>query len=460
MSAARTRFLRPSVLVVLPSGLWALDEFHPVAAVLDPDTGALRRVVSWSEAPVAPADHGGYLPLVHSDGTALWVQHDREGPVLRVDEDGLRAAVWTDGFELEACGPGVAWCVARPWIGWAPRQEDRPWLARGRLLRIDGDGDPTLVSTHGDVARVKAGPDALHVQLAVPPTDGAGSGIDPPLDWVSLRWDRGVPDTIVPPAGLLQSPFFSVPAAGAPGPTPGVHDGDEPDWDSSVDLAWDRVGRGWHGRHETPPLPSAVTTDGHRWSVGTVPTAHAVHRDRRRLRVTAHTADGTEVRRWDLGPGPEVLSTISLGDRLAVIVARPDGSSEVLALHPDSDEVTVLLGPDTVDIADLGWPMVTQPVHAESYAAQVRDLWSHLDFGDGRLFDERATLLGQWPNTQLEWTFRWSTRPGLILRRRVDLFDDLGRIDHPENATTYLMETVEGGGIPAADDAVNGYLDL
>ncbi len=141
-------------------------------------------------------------------------------------------------------------------------------------------------------------------------------------------------------------------------------------------------------------------------------------------------------------------------------VARPDATTEVFALNPDTADVSVLLGPGAVDITELGWPMVTQPVQADSYVAQVRDQWSRLSFGEGRPFDEHATLLGQWPDTQLEWTFRWSTRPGLILRRRVALFDQLGRIDYPEDATMDLMETVDSGLIPPAEDAVNGYLDL
>lgn len=453
MSAARSRFLRPSILALLPSGLWALDGFHPVAAVLDPDTGALRRVVSWAEVPVAYGDAEGTFPLAHGDGTGLWVQHDQQGPVLRVDEDGLAAAVWTDGFQLAACGPGVAWCVDRPSAYREPRESDRPWLELGRLLRIDRDGTPTPVGTHGRIERVQAGLDALQVRLAVPPTDGPGSGIDPRLDWVSLRWDGAVPDTLVPPTGLLSVPPHTSPVLG-------VHDGEEPDWGTRLDLTWDRVGRRSQYRHETRPPSDAVRTDRHLWCTGVLQPTPAAHRDRYQLLATAHTASGAEVQRWDLGPGPEVLSTVSLGARLAVTVARPGGASEVLALDPDTEQARVLLGPDTVDITDLGWPMVTQPVHADSYVTQVRSQWSRLGPGAGQMNDERTRLLGQWPDTQLEWTCSWTTRPGLVLRRQIDLFDQLGRIEHPNDATLDLWETVKSGLIPPAQDAVNGYLDL
>lgn len=370
--------------------------------------------------------------------------------------------MWTDGFQLEACGPGVAWCVAWPWVGWEPREGDRPWLDRWRLLRIDRDGHPTPVGTHGRIERVKAGRDALHVQLTVPPNEGPGSGINPPTDWVSLRWDAEVPGTLVPPTGLLRPPFDAKMCGTSeedPGPTRGVQEGEEPDWNSWENPPWDRVGRRGPSLSLQRAPPSGVTTNNHCWSVGSIQESPPPASFRRRLQATAHTPDGSEVQRWNLGRG-DVLSAIPLGDRLAVTVVRPGGTSEVLMLDPDAGEVTVLLATDAVDITDLGWPTVTQPVHADSYVTQVRAQWSRLSFGEGRLFDEHATLLGQWPDTQLEWTFRWTTRPGLILRRRVPLFDQLGRIAYPEDATLDLMETVESGLIPPADDAVNGYLDL
>ena len=40
------RDLRPSRLIELASGLWAVDDVQPVAAVLDPLNGDIRRIVS------------------------------------------------------------------------------------------------------------------------------------------------------------------------------------------------------------------------------------------------------------------------------------------------------------------------------------------------------------------------------------------------------------------------------
>lgn len=429
MSAARTRFLRPSVLALLPSGLWALDEFHPVAVVLDPDTGALRRVVSWPEVPPpGPLDPFTALPTVHSDGTGLWLHRDPQGPLVRIDENGLDVAVWTNDLELFTCGPGVAWCWVVQWSP-EPQAGHRPWLEEGRLLRVDRDGRTTPVRTRGEIRQLKVAVDALHLQLAVAPTDGASSGTTPPTGWVSLPWDAEVPEKLTAAEHRARQ-------------------GDEPDGDAWEDLPWDRVG-----------LTGGVAIDRHRWNVGSVRELPQPKWDRSRLLGTAHTLEGAQVRRWDLGRG-RVVSAIPHGPRLAVAVARPGGTSEVLALDPDTDQVAVLLPPDAVDITELGWPRVTRPVQAESYVAQVHAQSSRFSFSEDRHFDLRTTLFGQWPDTQLEWTFHSTERPGPILRRRVRLFDELGRIDYPEDAETDLAETVESGLVPPAEDAVNGYLDL
>lgn len=430
------------MLALLPSGLWAVDEFHPVAAVLDPETGAARRVVSWSQVPMpGPKDVFAPLPIVKSDGTGLWVQYDMQGPLASIDKDGLRAAVWTDGLELVACGPDVSWCTA--WVNTGePQQGDRPWASRGRLLRVDRDGRTTAVSTPGRIDQIRSGSEALFVQMYVPPTGSAGAGTPHPTRWVSLPWDDEVPGELT--------------AAGQ-----GEKVVDEPDRDPWENLAWDGVGqRHFFSSYWPPYLPSDVTTDHHRWSLGSSQDPPQHEPNRRRLLGTAHTPDGTEIQRWDLGRGGGILSATALGDRLAVTVARPGGASEVLALDPDTSEARGLLAPDAVRITDLGWPMVTRPVAADSYVEQLHARWSRLEFGEGQLSDVRASLLGQWPDTQLEWTFRWPTRPGLVLRRRVPLFDELGRIADNDAATQDLMESMEGGGLPPAEDAVDGYLDL
>lgn len=431
MSVLRTQFLRPSRLVLLSSGLWAVDEFHPVAAVLDPDAGAVLRVVSWPEVPAGPPPTAGVMPPLGGDGTSLCVQHDLGAALHRIGLDGRQLSVWTGGKSLAACGPGVAWCrnTRRPQV-----EADLAWGRSDWLQRVDADGVTTLVRTQGLVQRVQAGPDGLQVLLAVQPTEGPEG--THPSGWVHLPWDTEVPDELTVAEHAVTEDV-------EPTIDPFLH----------RHISWLR---------SPPRTPPVITTDRHGWRVGWVPEDARRGRTRRLLRATAHASGGEEVRRWHLGRG-EVLGTVSLGDRLAVTVDRSGGGSEVLALNPASDQVTVLLGPDAVDTTDLGWALVPRPVEADSYAAQFRADMDHLDsYGTGStgLSDSRAALVGDWPDTQLEWTFRWTGRPGLILRRQVPLFDELGRIAEPPFATDSLMEMVMTAAAPPAEDAINGVLDL
>lgn len=414
--------------MLLGSGLWVVDGFHPVAAVLDPESGAVRRVVSWSDVPACPVRSEWPLPLLHGDGTSLWVQHELGAALHRIDADGRQLSVWTGGRSLSACGPGVAWCRHLPAVRADP---DQAWQRTDRLLRVDGNGRTTTVRTQGLIRRVQSGPDALLVELAVPPT--TGSATTGTFRWVQLPWDAEVPHEL------------SVAEHGVP-------EGSEPVPDS---LAYRHFTR-HRGAPRTTPR---VTTDEHGWQLGWVQEDPRRGLSRRPLVATAHTADGEEVRRWDLGQGT-ALGTVSLGDRLAVTVARDGGGSEVLVLDPATSEVTTLLATDTVDTTGLGWPLVPRPVEADSYAEQVRAHNDHMDPSEDQNSDARATLLGHWPDTALQWTFRLTSRPGLLLRRRVPLFDDLGRVAEPVHAAIHLLETVQSGGVPPAEDAVDGVLDL
>ena len=71
------RFLRIGRLIVLDSGRWALDAFQPVAAVLDPVTGRLRRVVSWQEQPPPPPGETWPPPTALGAEDSSWVQQPR-----------------------------------------------------------------------------------------------------------------------------------------------------------------------------------------------------------------------------------------------------------------------------------------------------------------------------------------------------------------------------------------------
>ncbi|MEO7130506.1 MAG: hypothetical protein ABIZ07_03915, partial [Dermatophilaceae bacterium] len=72
----------------------------------------------------------------------------------------------------------------------------------------------------------------------------------------------------------------------------------------------------------------------------------------------------------------------------------------------------------------------------------------------------RTRLSGQWPDTCLEWTFSYQRYPGLVLRRRVPLFDELGRAVNHETAVIHLIEDLDTGALPPASAAHDGILDI
>lgn len=89
------RFFRPGSLLSLESGVWVVDEFQPVAAIIDSGSGDILNLVSWPEVPAASrlAWPG---PALMSDGSSVWAQQERSGPLLRIGSDGSRSVAWTD----------------------------------------------------------------------------------------------------------------------------------------------------------------------------------------------------------------------------------------------------------------------------------------------------------------------------------------------------------------------------
>ena len=69
-------------------------------------------------------------------------------------------------------------------------------------------------------------------------------------------------------------------------------------------------------------------------------------------------------------------------------------------------------------------------------------------------------MSGNGPSTQLEWTFAFEGYPGVRLRRRVPLFDELGRVTEPDYAAIHLMEDLDTLALPPAGAARDGILDI
>jgi hypothetical protein len=462
------RHLRPGRLIELESGLWAVDGTQPVAAVLDPLAGSVRGVVSWSELPPAPPGEVEPAPRVLGDGTSLWIQQQESGPLVRIDLDGAVTGVWTNGLLLGACGPRVAWCAPRP-----PSQElihgkdaaPTRDLGPDRLLRVGVDGRCTVVGTEYPVRSVQAEPDGLMVRVDVDPWQLRHLGLDTyevvrATRWLALPWDAPVPEEL------------TVASHGVPdGQGPRVR----PDDGQGV-FNW------YHPGVENDPLLEEavpVAAAGLSWHLGwsmDLPSERGG--GVRRVLASAHDDTGAVVRQWDLGDGTVLaVAAVDTNTRLAVGVQRPpeppwmeDAPVEVLALHPHRNGVTVLLPGDAVDITELCWPLVPRPLDTDSYVEQVRvsndsiNAYWHREQGDEPLAlglsQGQARLSGTWPHTHLEWTFAFDPYPGLTLRRRVPLFDELDRITPPQYPDINLMEDLDTGALPPANAARHGILDI
>ena len=453
------RFLRPGWLLPSESGLWIVDEFQPVAALLSGPSGAgVSEVVSWPELPPASRTFDWPGPTVIGDGASLWTQQHRTGPVLRIAADGGRSAAWTDGLQLAACGPGEAWCFPS-----APRQEllqgadAQPMTLSNSglsaLLRIGQDGRQERIWVDRPIRAIHAVADALIVAVDDDPWTLRHLGIDTyevvrTLRYLPIPWGCELPARLSVDEGgwSVERP-------------PGIRSTPSPSA-----MTW----------YDQTADPRAVLhAAGLRWRLGRTHSGAQTNRPWFPVRATAHNDAGTIVADFDLGAGSiTAVSSYDADTAVAVALRRPGPTHpvEVLCLRPDGDIAETLIAADGLDISDRCWPLVQRPVETDSYAQQIlaandslESYWIGADgvkpLADG-ISDVTTRLDRPWPDTHLVWTFRWTMRPGLTLRRRVPLYDELGRPVKPEFADIHLKEQLDTGAIPAALAAVNGVLEI
>jgi hypothetical protein len=430
-TAVTGRFLVPCEVVELQSGLWVVDVTQPVAAVLDPVSGVVRRLVSWPELP--PAHVIQWYRQVLGDGSSLWVQEEESGPVVRVDSDGITVAVWTSGLRLLACGGGAAWCGPRP-----PAQElvysptatptGPPWSdfePPRRLLRISPNGHTTPIPVLETIRSVHAASDALMVQVDVDPWHLHHLGGDTyevryATRWLRLPWDADIPDRLT-----IES--HALPAG------------------------------------QDPPNQERFG------ATGVHPIFHRYDRE-------AASRARAWVSQWNIGPG-RLHGAATAGGRSVILVSSTERwphqghePLDLLALGDPPDDVTMLLEADTLDISRQCWPLVPRPLDADSYLRQIRatydyrdDPWqNHLPPSQRQpdSTNRRTEITGDWPDTLLEWTFDWPTRPGVRIRRKIRLFDELGRIREPQYAHVHLEETLATRTMPPTTAAHEGIIDI
>jgi hypothetical protein len=426
------RFLRPGFLAPVGGRLWAVDEFWPVAAVLDPHGGGIARLVSYPELPAPPVTDSRWYWGWRALGTeaGLWVQPYPAGPIGLINECGLVHASYSAGTRLQAVTTAGAWCAPHP------SGDDRPGPGHWR----DKTADMTLIR-----------PDASRVTVPLPRRarqfrPGAEGEVYVLLDerpeatpevtetWLRLPADGSEPQP-VPTDALVPEP----PASRANGFLGG--------------------GTPWH----SPPFRNnpGILAGGLHWALGTdwrrSPERWAI--------ATGHEpGSNIEQRRLQLGQG-SVINAASADPYLWVAVRRrrrnnpyARGPIELVRIDTRTNQVETMVPAASVDITEHCWPLPAKPIDADSYAEYQRHDLANLDV-EG-MVELRAELIRNWPDTRVQISFTHTDYPGLRLHKVVALFDEFGRQQPPPHVAVDLMASYASSHWPPAGDAVNGILQI
>ncbi len=162
MTAGRT--LRPLHLFTDGEVLWAVDEFQPVAALLDAAGGALRGLVSWPRLP-PPAPDESWQVL--SAGPDLWVQPGTGAPVARIGPAGLLAAGYSAGRRLVAAESRGAWCAGPhpvPQLVTGPEFDPGP-LPHDVVIVVGPDGEVRRIGVDRPVVDVHVTEDGVYLEV-------------------------------------------------------------------------------------------------------------------------------------------------------------------------------------------------------------------------------------------------------------------------------------------------------
>lgn len=440
------RFLRPGALVPVAGRLWVVDEFQPVAAVLDPASGALEQVVSWPQLPPPPATFAPYLDGWRILGGAerLWVQPYPGGPVAGIDPGGLVQAGYSAGRRLAAVTDSGAWCRTPPAPQGLPGSPEAPGtpVASDCLQLVRPNGATVRVAVERPVCELRSGAAGLYVRLA-----DAEEGCHPretdPV-WLRLPAQAPVPDqlTVAQHATTTPPPPRTMLLHGNPG-----------------------RGGPWHSAPLSGDAGPLVA--GKRWKVGCA----REHPRERQLVATAHAGDAhertedTEQYRVGLGPGT-ALALAADADSLWIAARRGrtlspglEGPVELLRITAATAHVETVLTPDSIEITDRCWPLPAAPIEADSYAEHQRATLTGLDDSDrfssatpvlmgAGIRDSRVELVGSWPQTAVQLSFAYDPLPGLRLVRTLAIYDELGRRRPLPYAGIHLLEDLDTGQLP------------
>lgn len=154
-------------------------------------------------------------------------------------------------------------------------------------------------------------------------------------------------------------------------------------------------------------------------------------------------------------------------------------AAEHATLPLDEEHVPELMdedGPPTFPLAPgeprANWEMVRlTPEKQQAAIKAVCAEFADVDFSgeppsgkmepvaDG-MSEARVEVIGDWPETRVEVSFRHPHYPQGRLRRTLRVFDDAGRATSTQFASVHLMEDLETGALPPAGKARDGVLEI
>jgi hypothetical protein len=213
------RTLRPLHLFTDGDVIWAVDEFQPVAALLDAATGTLRDLVSWPRLPPPPTIETWQ---VLGCGRDLWVQPGAGAPIGRIGAAGLLAAGYSAGRSMVAVEPRGAWCLDGG--GYRQQLVTSPDFEPGRLphdqvIVVDPAGDVHRIDVDRPVRDVHLTEDGVYLQVDDAPHAMNDLGVLWEVSW-RRAWLR-IPAGPLPSSveiGVAARPVLPPPRkVGAPG---------------------------------------------------------------------------------------------------------------------------------------------------------------------------------------------------------------------------------------------------
>lgn len=441
------RHLRPGFLVPSADAIWVLDDMEPVGALLDLVSGALLGVHAWPE--VQPGPRPDRYPstwrVVGHDG-ALWVQQP-PGDLARIDREGSVGRFPSGGLELRTVSPHGAWCLGSvpPWSV-RTEPEAQPPRGPGVVVLVGDEAVPRRVSVDTPVWEACTIDGTLYLLVETghwrrrSNAPGRGWLNEPTTGWLRLAATASVPDRLGPDRY----------ADSGPRRRPSMGNGGQ------------RWGQVWLDPppRENPGEQDVIAAAGEpagdlRWRVG------SIRDDRRPRRSGARgwdPASGRTVHLIDLGPGT-VVAMSGTADHLwlAIDTPRPQTSyqppapASVARVDARTGAVQVVLPADTIDITGLGWALRPRPPDTAAY----EEHWRARMVAEGSAYDgvripnpRRAVLVGSWPHTEVEIRFTSVRHPGKRLRRRLSLYDEIGRPTPPEYGDMHLDEDLASGAQP------------